>query len=287
MTLAADLVVAQQPAPPKPADVDIDSPYTVTPQHLASFRENGFVKLKDVLSPQAIAYYRAEISAKVKELNTNMKPMSERDTYGRAFLQVMNIWLKSPVVREFVFGRRLAKIAADLLEVDGVRLYHDQALYKEAGGGYTPWHADQYYWPLATDRTVTAWIPLQATPPEMGPLCFAAKSQNMAFGRDLEISDTSEQQLSDALKREGYAVEESPFDLGEVSFHLGWNYHRAGPNTSGRPREVMTIIYMDQNMRVMEPKHAAQKSDLRNWLTGLKPGDAAASPLNPVLYSRR
>ena len=37
-----------------------------------------------------------------------------------------------------------------------VRLYHDQALFKEAGGGITPWHQDQHYWPLDTDRTITS-----------------------------------------------------------------------------------------------------------------------------------
>ena len=34
-------------------------------------------------------------------------------------------------VKEFVFSRRLAGIAAQLLGVHAVRLYHDQALYKE------------------------------------------------------------------------------------------------------------------------------------------------------------
>lgn len=43
----------------------------------------------------------------------------------------------------------------------------------ETGGGVTPWHADQYYWPLATDRSVTVWVPLQETPLPMGPLSFA------------------------------------------------------------------------------------------------------------------
>jgi Phytanoyl-CoA dioxygenase (PhyH) len=62
--------------------------------------------------------------------------------------------------------------------VGGVRLYHDQALYKEAGGGPTPWHADQYYWPLTTDRVVTAWVPLQAVSADMGPLAFAERTHS-------------------------------------------------------------------------------------------------------------
>lgn len=56
-----------------------------------------------------------------------------------------NLWQHSERAHELVFSRRLAQIAAELLRVDGVRLYHDQALYKEPGGGITPWHADQYY----------------------------------------------------------------------------------------------------------------------------------------------
>jgi len=36
-----------------------------------------------------------------------------------------------------------------------VRIYHDHALFKEAGGRATYWHQDQYYWPLDTADTVT------------------------------------------------------------------------------------------------------------------------------------
>ncbi len=265
--------------------IDLDSHYPLTDEQIRLFRERGYVKLKEVLSPEAIAYYGDEITRKVIELNTMNIPMEKRNTYQKAFLQIMNLWTKSEVVKEFVMSRRLARIAAELMGVRGVRLYHDQALYKEPSGGITPWHADQYYWPLSNPNTVTAWIPLQETPMNMGPLGFAEKSHHMEFGRDLEISDTSEQQLQDALKREGYALNDTPFDLGEVSYHLGWTYHRAGPNTSDKPRKVMTIIYMEDGIRVIEPKHNAHKSDLRGWLPGCKPGDLAASEINPVIYS--
>ena len=59
----------------------------------------------------------------------------------------MNLWAVDDAVKQFTLAKRFAKIAADLLGVDKVRLYHDQALYKEPGGGFTPWHQDQYYWP--------------------------------------------------------------------------------------------------------------------------------------------
>lgn len=46
-------------------------------------------------------------------------------------------------------------------------MYADQALYKEPHGGYTPWHCDAAYWPLASDKAVTAWIPLQVCQPSL------------------------------------------------------------------------------------------------------------------------
>jgi ectoine hydroxylase-related dioxygenase (phytanoyl-CoA dioxygenase family) len=260
-------------------------PYATSEEQRQFFQKNGYIKLKQVLSPAIIQHYQAEISRQVRELNTMHLPMEQRSTYQKAFLQVMNLWTKSEVVKQLVFSRRLAKIAADLMGCRGVRLYHDQALYKEPGGGITPWHADQFYWPLATDNTVTAWIPLQATPMNLGPLAYSAGSQRFnAIGRDIEISDESEQKLSKALLESGLPLDEAPFDLGEVGYHLGWTFHRAGPNTSDRPREVMTIIYHDADAKVLEPKSKAHGNDLKAWLPGCNPGDLAASPLNPVLW---
>ncbi len=265
--------------------LDIDSAYTVTPEHVAFYRNHGFIKLKDVVGPAEIKYYGREISRMVQELNTMDVPLEQRSTYGKAFIQISNIWTRSAIVKEFVFGRRVARIAAELLEVAGVRLYHDQALYKEPGGGITPWHADQYYWPVASDRTVTAWIPLQKTPLEMGPLQLCSGTQNMKFGRDLEISDESERKLGDVLKDSPLTNE--PYDLGEVSFHAGWTFHRAGANQSDQAREVMTIIYMDEDMRLSDPQNKNQINDWHVWCHGAKVGEVIDTPTNPVLWSSR
>jgi ectoine hydroxylase-related dioxygenase (phytanoyl-CoA dioxygenase family) len=171
---------------------DLDMPFTVTQEQIAFLRSNGFIKLKNILLPETLAHFNKVITEKVFELNTLHVPLEQRNTYQKAFLQVMNLWQSSEAVARFVRSRRLAQIAADLLEVQGVRLYHDQALYKEAGGGITPWHADQFYWPVASDRTITVWIPLQTTSLDMGTLEFAAGSQAYDLGRKLGISDESE-----------------------------------------------------------------------------------------------
>jgi ectoine hydroxylase-related dioxygenase (phytanoyl-CoA dioxygenase family) len=264
----------------------LDTAYALEPAATECFDAQGFVKLPGVLSAETIAAYEPEITSKVIELNVQHLPLADRDTYGKAFLQVVNLWEHSEAVRDFVFSRRLARIAAELLGVDGVRLYHDQALYKEPGGGITPWHADQYYWPLATDRCVTVWVPLQATPEEMGPLSFAAGSHRFSYGRDLEISDESERRVSAALLEQGFPTVAEPFALGEVSYHLGWTFHRASPNRASTPRRVMTIIYIDADITVAEPANDSQRNDLATWMPGTAIGETPRSARNPVLWHR-
>jgi ectoine hydroxylase-related dioxygenase (phytanoyl-CoA dioxygenase family) len=265
--------------------IDLDTSHPLTPEQIRHFRERGYVKLKNVLSPATIAHYGEAITAEVKRLNKMHKPMSERTTYQRAFLQVMNIWRRSETVRAFSFSRKLARLAAELMGVSGVRMYHDQALYKEPGGGFTPWHADQYYWPLSNANTCTVWVPLQATPREMGPLAFSVGSHRFESGRELAISDESERKIQEALAAANLPLEESPFDLGEVSFHYGWTFHRAGPNTTDRPRAVMTIIYVEDGIRLSEPTNKNQFGDIEAWMKGTKVGEVVATELNPVLYS--
>lgn len=261
----------------------LDSGYALDESLRAAYERDGFVKIKDVLDADVLGHYGEHISAEVVRRNTNTAPIDQRDTYHKAFLQITNLWRTNDVAREFVFGKRLASIAAQLLGVERVRLYHDQALYKEPGGGITPWHADQFYWPLSSEKTITAWVPLQRTPLEMGPLAFAAGSHRMSFGRDLEIGDESERSLRKALESGRFREVTEPFELGEVSFHSGWTFHHTAANSTAGPRAVMTIIYMADGIRLIEPTRKQHILDWEAFMPGIKPGEVVDSPLNPVL----
>lgn len=272
------------PAPNESMQRDLDAHHPLAPEQIAYYRSQGYIKLKQVLSPETLAFYGEEITREVFRLNNQVKPMSQRTVYERAFLQIMNIWTKSDLVKTFAFSRKLARIAAELMGVAGVRMYHDQALYKESGGGVTPWHADQYYWPLASPNTCTVWIPLQAVSQEMGPLAFSATSHKFQAGRDLEIGEESEQKISKALLEQKLPLDDGPFELGEISYHSGWTFHRAGPNTSNRPRKVMTVIYMEDGIRLAEPENKNQQNDWNTWMPGARIGEVVATSINPVLY---
>ncbi len=259
-------------------------PFPLTPAQIDFYQKNRFIKIKQVLDAQVIEHFNAVVTQRVEALNTVTTDLQERDTYGKAFLQLTNLWCEDEEIKKLVFSRRIAGIAAGLLQVDGVRLYHDQALYKEAGGGITPWHADQYYWPLSTDKTITAWIPLQRTPLAMGPLEFSAGSHQIVEGRELAISDESEAVLQKKLRVNDFLHVIEPFDIGEVSFHSGWIFHRAGANSTGEVRKVMTIIYMDKDMVLKEPENDNQIKDWEKWCPGARVGEVVDTLINPVLY---
>lgn len=262
----------------------LNSTYTLTAEQVQFYQANRYIKLKHVLSPEVVDYYSEVIAAQVKSMNTQTEALIDRSTYGKAFLQLFNLWRENEHIKNLVLSKRLGSIATQLMQCEGVRLYHDQALFKESGGGITPWHADQYYWPLETDKTVTAWIPLQETPLDMGPLEFSAGSHVIVEGRELEIGDESEVAIQQRLRVTDFKHVIEAFEKGEVSFHSGWVFHRAGANRTNEMRRVMTAIYMDRDMRLKAPENNNQLNDWNTWCPGATVGEIINSPINPIIY---
>ena len=264
---------------------ELTEPYPLGASAIAAFRADGHVRIGGLAAPEEVAAFRPAILETGPRCRYDQRPLAERDTYGQAFIQMFNLWTKDERVRAFVCARRFARAAADLMGVAGVRLYHDQALFKEPGGGFTPWHQDQFYWPLDTEHTVTLWLPLVPITPEMGPMTFASGSQRLGKLSELPISDESEaafQAAVDAHRLTCTAPES--FAPGDATFHAGWTLHRAPPNRTERMREVMTVIYFADGTRVGPLDHPNRRFDRDAWLPGCEPGELAASPKNPVLF---
>ncbi|MCH5599600.1 phytanoyl-CoA dioxygenase family protein [Niabella ginsengisoli] len=254
------------------------------PEQIEAFRKEGHTITRNIMSAAEVAAYREVINEAAYKYNTETRKLEERDTYGKAFLQIMNLWESDEQVKKFTLANRFAKIAADLLGVDNVRIYHDQALYKEAGGGFTPWHQDQYYWPLSTNNTVTMWMPLVDIKEDMGMLTFASGSHKEGSVKNIAISDESEAALNDYISKQGYNVTRATaMQAGDATWHYGWTLHAAPGNQSDITREVMTIIYFADEATVIEPVNQHQENDRNRWLQGLAPGEKAASDLNPLL----
>ena len=120
----------------------------------------------------------------------------------------------------------------------------------------------------------------------MGPLAFAARSHRFEGGRDLEISDESEARIREMLQAQNFTYVEEPYELGEVSFDSGWTFHRAGGNSSAQARAVMTIIYMEDGIRLIKPRNNHQQQDWKAWLPGCKIGEIVNSEAQPCALER-
>lgn len=267
---------------------DLDSAHALEAQQTAFYQKHGWVLLRGLCDPGEADAYRTVIRDAAMTHNRQTKPLAERDTYGKAFLQISNLWQKDPLAAKFACARRFAKVAADLMGVRGVRLYHDQALFKEPGGGPTPWHQDQYYWPLDGVKTTTLWMPMVDAGADMGTMRFANGSQNLVYLGALPISDESEKQWGALIAERGLSVTSAgAMCAGDATFHNGWTLHGAPANNSPTiTREVMTIIYFEDGATISAPDHKSRENDLAAWFPGRKPGDLAATDLNPLLYHR-
>jgi ectoine hydroxylase-related dioxygenase (phytanoyl-CoA dioxygenase family) len=185
-----------------------------------------------------------------------------------------------------VLNPRIAKICADLLGVQSVRLYHDNALAKKPGCGRTPWHCDDDHFPLATHDVVTAWIPAQPIPVEMAPLAFAKPLGVYELVKNIVFNkfDTSyDKQVTEAFQSNHVSIEDGPFGMGEVSFHHNLSFHTAASNKTKQTRVVLANTFFADGARIVE-NPTMVSGDWQKFIPGVGPGEIAASELNPVCW---
>jgi hypothetical protein len=280
-------VVALQPSDlPMASDEvlwsELAAAYPLLDTERAAFRERGYIKLKEVLSAAAVG----RLNALLVRLLQSAFPQGDGGGQTDRFQTLEMSWLADEEMRRFVLSPRLAGIAASLLDVPAVRLYHDNVLSKGPGCGRTPWHFDDHHFPLATDDVVTFWLPAHAVPMEMGPLAFAHPLCVSDLVRDIpfEVMGTSyDRQVAARFEAEKVAVDETPFDIGEASFHHNRSFHTAGPNRTDRPRLVFSNTYFADGAHLVE-RPTLVSGDWQKFLPGVMPGGLAATPLNPICW---
>ena len=262
----------------------LDHEHPIGVREIAAFRRDGHVLVRGLATGSEVAAYRPHIAQALDAVAAGRDRQGRVDDYGRLFTQVTNLWRMDEAVRAFVLARRFASVAARLMDVAAVRLYHDQALFKEPGAEATPWHVDEYYWPLDTPHTVTMWMALVDVPPEMGPMSFVSGS-HLALWRPGPISEDGSARLEREITLRGFPIAQgASLSAGDATFHSGRTLHSARPNRTPSRREVFTVIYFADGARVRALDNANRVADRDAFLPGLGAGDVAASELNPLLY---
>jgi len=271
------LKILNDPTPEKVLE-NYNSPYQLGKEQINSYKENGFISLKNVLTGEALSHTRKVIEAAVHiKKEKDKRTLSEKSQYEQSFLQCGYLCWDFPAVKDFVFGKRFAGIARDLMQAPGARLWHDQALFKEPHGRVTDAHQDIGYWPINKGEfTITMWLALNGVPKEKGCLYFYPGSHKLGNKEYVDIFKKPHQ--PEVVK--GIEKTFTPINAGDATFHSGLTFHGAGENISDEMREGMTVIYLTDGatFNSSDERNATHKSCI-----GLKDGDKIATQYTPRL----
>lgn len=257
------------------------------------YRENGYWIAPKVLTEDEVELLR-EHHAKViaGEYGTQRPPWSRNIEPGQPLSHIVKIdnsyWADSVIAR-YILHPLIGEMAARLTGARGIRLWHDQLLYKppDTGAkGNVGWHQDYGYWQCADPpELLTAWLALDDVTEENGCMQVVPGSHKWGllpegnfFEQDLETL----QRRIEEVSGHPWRTVKCEMPAGALSFHHCLTIHGSGPNLSQRPRRSWAIHLMPDGTRY----RANTPSDrhMNVFLLGGKDGEPFAGPYFPLLY---
>jgi ectoine hydroxylase-related dioxygenase (phytanoyl-CoA dioxygenase family) len=213
------------------------------------FDEDGFVSVPDFFSSDELARYGAAVDAAVERRSAaDRRDIAEKSTYEQSFVQCMRLWETDRAVAPLSFHAGLAQSAAELLGVPSVRLWQDQALYKEPGGRVTDPHQDATFWPIGDAPLISAWVSFDGSTRQSGATAYVPGSHKAGRLKVVDITHTTEPYdiLTDPLLGgRSPVVVEAP--KGAVVWHHGLTVHQASANATDQVRRTFTVVYIAEN----------------------------------------
>jgi Phytanoyl-CoA dioxygenase (PhyH) len=221
----------------------------INDQEVAFYRENGWVKLEGLLTPELVSNLLQRAQARMGE--RAMADMPD-DRPGIMTPQLRALWRdwQNPAEEDDFFrsvsrSRGMGRGASRLLRDREVRWWADAILCKlpsAEGGSRTPWHQDFPYVSLDRIGLLNFWVALVEMPPEMGTMRFLNGSHKLGpMGRVIHRTDGKD--LLDLYPWIGDEHEISePLHLkpGDATAHDWTTVHAAPPNQTDQPRWAYT-----------------------------------------------
>ena len=267
--------------------------HQLTTEQIESYRSSGFLVIENFLSEDELEHWRKTVTTAVKERGGIKIPGKEikvgeadginedADYFGKVFDQLINLWQTDKGVKEIMLDERLGKMAAQLAGVDGIRIWHDQALIKRPWANPTAWHLDTPFWSFSDRNAISIWVALDNATLENGCLFFIPGSHKqtsfdkITIGRNMDGIFDVYPQLKNSMPIA------APMKAGSCSFHNGLTVHGANANMTSGFRRAMTCAYMpDGNVYNGEPNILPDA-----YVGKLKIGDSLNNnELNPLIY---
>jgi ectoine hydroxylase-related dioxygenase (phytanoyl-CoA dioxygenase family) len=231
---------------------------TVTDDEVATFRENGWVKLDGLLDTGLVARVLERLQARMG--GDGMGGEIRQQTSGAhrrpEFLASMWRNYEDPsaddeFLHAFSHAPALGRVASRLLGDRPVRFFSDEVFAKPGakdGSSPTAWHQDSPYIPMDRVGILSIWIPLVEMPPEMGSLRFYSGSHRLGnLGRTFTGPGKDVFTENPGLADE---IEPAPalhLHPGDATVHDWRTIHGAAENRTDRTRWAYACAYFPAN----------------------------------------
>ncbi len=267
----------------------------LTQTQIDSYRQNGFIIIEDFLDAAELQDWREAMDNAVKKRGGRKFPHSgvrtgEEDGinkdakyFGKVFHQIINLWQTDDRMRKIMLDERLGKMATQLAQVDGIRIWHDQSLVKPPWANPTAWHLDTPFWSFTHREALSIWVALDDVTVENGCLYFMPGSHKVTRFDEPGISANMGEIFEDYP--EYFAVEpvKSVIKAGSCSFHNGLCIHAAGANMTTGYRRAMTCAYMPDGATFNGKQNVLSDAQFAK----LKVGDLLNDDSqNPLIYHK-
>ena len=261
---------------------------TVTQEQIDFYRENGFIVLHDFLTPEELETWREAVDWAVRRRGER-RQLHHKDNkykgtyYDYIFVQRVNLWMDSPEVMRLILDPRLGKLAAELAGVDGMRIWHDQALIKQPWANPTGWHLDNPKWSYSSRDTLSIWVALDDATLQNGCLYFLPGSHKTADYDDVQIGEN----IGDIFRvyPQWKETMSAPAEMkaGSCSFHNGLIAHGAGANMTPGWRRAMTCGFMPDGCTFNGKQNILTDEQFASYKIGDLLDDDRQ---NPLIYHR-
>jgi ectoine hydroxylase-related dioxygenase (phytanoyl-CoA dioxygenase family) len=244
------------------------------------FEEKGYVAVKGLFDGEEVeALARAIDEALIRRRAVEDAPLGERRTLNRQFTHGFNFWEESPLARAFVTDARLCAIAMSLLGADAIRLFVDQAFFKEPRGEPTSRHQDITRWPVR-GKLLTAWIALDDATEETGALAYIPGSHRVGPSSWMDLV-TGREWTDAQLRLIDRAPVFVPVSRGDVLFHASCVFHLAAANNGPRRRRAFAAVFADADVS----RSSSLPFPLLDW-DGVGVGEKLVGPRTPIIWPR-
>ena len=195
---------------------------------------------------------------------------------------MINLWQTNTRVEKIMLDENIGRMAARLAGVNGIRIWHDQALIKRPWANPTSWHLDTPFWSFTDRNALSIWVALDDATLENGCLFFIPGSQKLTGFENPGIGKNMDSIFSLYPALINSPAVAAPMKAGSCSFHNGLTIHGAHANMTHGFRRAMTCAYMPDGNVFNGQANILPES----YLSELKIGDLLNNNAqNPLIYT--